>query len=102
MYLQCCGNLTDTYRHSVSKSTVTESLPGMRWGCIGSLDMLRYEVMRSPTNSQGTALFCSLSDLSWPWESLGRINEEGLDVGWLTGIGYGGEVLVTPKDRLES
>ena len=27
---------------------------------------------------------------------------EGLDVGRLTSIGYGGEVLVTPKDRLES
>jgi len=43
-----------------------------------------------------------LSDLSRPWESLGRIYEVGLDVGWLTGIGYGGKVLVTPKDRLES
>jgi hypothetical protein len=41
-------------------------------------------------------------DLSWPWESLGRIYEEGLDIGWLTSIGYGGEVLVTPIDRLES
>ena len=27
---------------------------------------------------------------------------EGLDVGWLTSIGYGGEVLVTPKDRLKN
>jgi hypothetical protein len=36
------------------------------------------------------------------WESLGRIYEEGLDVGWLTSIGYGGEFLVTPKNRLEN
>jgi hypothetical protein len=36
------------------------------------------------------------------WESLDRIYEEGLDVGWLTSIGYGGEVLVTPKDRLKN
>ena len=35
-------------------------------------------------------------------ESLGRIYDEGLDVGWSTSIGYGGEILVTPKDRLES
>ena len=28
------------------------SLPGMWWGCIGSLDMLGYEVMRSPMSSQ--------------------------------------------------
>jgi hypothetical protein len=27
--------------------------------------------------------------------------EEGFDFGWLTSIEYGGEVLVTPKDRLE-
>ena len=44
----------------------------------------------------------NFSDLSRPLESLGRIYEEGLDVGWLTSIGYGGEVLVTPKDKLES
>jgi len=78
------------------------SLPGMLWGCIGSLDMLDYEVMRSPTSSQEMALFYSLLDLSQPWGSLDRIYEEGLDVGWLTSIGYGGEVLVTPKDRLKS
>ena len=67
-----------------------------------SLDKLEYEIMRSPTSSQGMALFYSLSDLSWPWESLCRIYKEGLDVGWLTSIGCGGEVLVTPKDRLEN
>jgi len=64
--------------------------------------MLGYEVMRLPMSSQGTALFYSLLDLSQPWESLDRIYEEELDVGWLTSIGYGGEVLVTHKDRLES
>jgi hypothetical protein len=31
------------------------SLPGVRWGCTGSLDILGYEEMRSPTSSQGTA-----------------------------------------------
>jgi len=58
--------------------------------------------MRSPMSPQGTALFYTLSDLSRPWESLGRIYEEGLDVGWLTSIGYDGKVLVTPKDRLKN
>jgi len=43
-----------------------------------------------------------LFDPTRPWECLDRIYKEGLDVGWLTGIGYGGEDLVTPKDRLES
>jgi hypothetical protein len=80
----------------------TISLPGMWWGCIVSLDMLEYEVMRVPMSSQGTALFYSLSDLSRPWESLGRIYKEGLDICWLTSTGYGGKVLVTPKDRLEN
>ena len=36
---------------------VTESLSIMRWSCIGSLDMLGYEVMRSPMSLQGAALF---------------------------------------------
>jgi len=68
------------------------------------MDMLEYDVMRSPTSSQGVALFWSFSDLSWPWESLERIYEEGLlvDVGWSTSIGCDGEVLVTPKVRLEN
>jgi len=57
--------------------------------------------MRSPTSSQGTALLYSLLDLSRAWESLDRIYVEGLDVGWLASTGYGGEVLVTPKDGLE-
>jgi len=47
------------------------------------MDMLEYKVMRSPTSSQGTALFYSLLDLSLPWGFLDRIYEEGLDTGWL-------------------
>jgi hypothetical protein len=58
--------------------------------------------MRSLTSSQGTALFYIFSDLSRPWEFLGRIYEEGLDVGGSTSIGYGDVVLVTPKDKIES
>jgi len=73
------------------------SLPVMLWGCIGSLDMLVYEI-KSPTSSQEAVLLWSLLDLGRPWKSLGRIN--GLNVGWLSSIGYGGEVLVIPKDRL--
>jgi len=40
--------------------------------------------------------------VSWPWESLERIYKEGLDIARLTGFGYGGEVLVTPEDRLQN
>jgi len=58
------------------------SLPSMRWGCTGSLYMLEYEAMRSPMSSQGAALFWGFLDLSQPWESLDRIYEEGLVVGW--------------------
>jgi len=28
--------------------------------------------------------------------------KEGLDIGWLTSIGHGGQVLVTPKDSLQN
>jgi len=35
----------------------------------------------SPTSLQGMALLYILSDLSQPWESIGKIYEEGLDVG---------------------
>jgi len=63
------------------------SLPGKQWGYTGSLDMLEYEVMISPTSSQGAALFYSLSDLIRPWESLDGIYEEGLVAGWSTSIG---------------
>jgi hypothetical protein len=61
-----------------------------------------YEVMRSPTSWQGAALFWGLLDQSRPWESLDRIYEEELVVGWSTTIGYDGEVLAIPKDRLEN
>jgi len=37
-----------------------------------------------------------------PDPALGDSRQEGLEVGWLTRIGYGSEVLVTPIDRLES
>ena len=32
-------------------------------------------------------------DVSWPWKSVGRTHKEGLDVGWVTSIGYCGKVL---------
>jgi hypothetical protein len=84
------------------QKALTISLCGMWWGCSGSLDMLGYEVLRSPTSSQGMALFSGLWDLSWTWESPDRIRKEESDVGWTTSIGHGGEVLVTPKDRLKN
>jgi hypothetical protein len=77
-------------------------LSGMRWGYTGSLDMLEYEVMRSLMSSQGAALFWGFMDLSRPWESLDEIYEKGLVAGWSAGIGYDGEVLVIPKDRLKN
>jgi len=64
--------------------------------------MLEYKVMRSPMSSQGAALFWGFLDLSRPWESLDRIYEEGLVVGWSTSSGYDGKILATPKDRLEN
>jgi len=78
------------------------SVPGVRWGCSGSPEILGYEVMRSPTSSQGTAMFSGLWDLSRAWESLDRIHEEELDVGWTISIRHGGEILMTSKDRLEN
>ena len=60
----------------------TKSLPSMQWGYTGSLDMLEYEVMRLLISSQGAALFWGFLDLRWPSESLDRICEEGLVVGW--------------------
>jgi len=58
--------------------------------------------MKSPTSSQRVAVFWGFLDLSRLWESLDRIYEEGLDVGWSNRIGHDGEVLVTPKDRLDN
>jgi len=57
--------------------------------------------MRSPTSSQGTALFSGLWDLSRLWESLDRIHEEELD-GWTTSVGYGGEVFGDTQVRLKN
>jgi len=53
-------------------------------------------------SSQRAALFWGFLDLSRPWESVDRIYEKGLVVGWSTSTGYGGEVLAIPKDRLEN
>jgi hypothetical protein len=64
--------------------------------------MLGYEVMRLQTSSRGAALFWGFLDLSQHWESLDRMYEEGLVVGWSTNIGYDGEVLAIPKDRLKN
>ena len=78
------------------------SLTDMWRGCIGSLDMLEYEVMRSSMSSQGVSLFWGFSDLSRPWDSLDSIYEEGLVFGWSTSIGYAAEFLQIPKNRLEN
>jgi len=69
----------------------------MQWGYTGSLDMLVYEVMRSPMSSQGAALFWGSLDLSRPWESLDRIYKKDLVVGWPTSFGQDGEALAIPK-----
>jgi len=53
----------------------------MQWGYFGSLDMLEYEVMRSPLSSRGAALFWDSLDLSRLWESLDEIYKKGLVVG---------------------
>ena len=66
------------------------------------MDMLEYEVLRSSMSSQGAFLFWGFSDLSRPWDSLDRIYEEGLVFGWSTSIGYAGEFLPIPKNRLEN
>jgi len=52
------------------------SLPGTLWGYTGSLDMLGYKEMKSPTSSQETVLFKGLLDLGLSWGSVGRIQEE--------------------------
>jgi len=53
----------------------------MQWGYFMSLNMLDYEVIRSPMSSRGAALFWGYLDLSRPWESLDEIYKKGLDVG---------------------
>jgi len=58
--------------------------------------------MRSPTSSQGASVVWGFLYLSRCGESLDRIYEEGVVVGWLTSIRYGGKVLVTPKDKFEN
>jgi len=78
------------------------SLPSMRWGYIGSLDMQEYKVMRSPMSLQGAALFGGFLDLSRPWESPDGTYKKGLVVGWPTSIGYNGEALGIPIDKLKN
>ena len=62
---------TEQWTQSSTRHNVTPSsdiyLTSMWWGCIGSLDMLEYEVMRSPTSSQGAALFWGFLDLTCLW-----------------------------------
>ena len=77
-------------------------LHGMLRGYIRSLDMLEYEVMRSPMSSQGAALFLGFLDLSRSWESLDELYKKDLVVGWPTSTGQDGEALVIPKDSLEN
>jgi hypothetical protein len=48
------------------------SVPGTWWGYAGSLDMLGYDKMNSPTSLQETVLFKGLLYLSLSWGSLGR------------------------------
>jgi hypothetical protein len=74
----------------------------MQWGYTWSLDVLEYEVMRSPMSSQGAALFWGFLDLSQPWESLDKTYEEGFFVGWSTNTGCDVEVLAIPKDGLDT
>jgi len=60
-----------------AKRRWTTSLPSMQWAHIGSQDMLEYEVMKSPTGSQGAALLWDFSDPSRPWVSLGVTYKRG-------------------------
>jgi len=60
---QCLLWSTSAKRHWMT------SLPGIRWAYIGSLDMLEYEVMKSPMGSRGVALLWGFFDPSQPWES---------------------------------
>jgi hypothetical protein len=63
---------------------------------------LSHKVNKRWVSSQGAALFWGLLDLSRLWEFLDGIYEVELIAGWLTSIGYDGEVLAIPKDRLEN
>jgi len=51
------------------------SLPDTLWGCTGSLEMLGYREMKSPTSSEGAVL---------PW-ALGRILKIILNAWWIIG-----------------
>jgi len=47
------------------------SLPGIRWGFVGTLDMPEYEGMKSPMGWQGVALLWDFLDPRLSWGSLG-------------------------------
>ena len=72
------------------------------WGCIGSLDMLGYEEMKSLTGLQRMVLFRNLSDLSCPWRSVRRTLKRRPNAGWLTSIWQCDMVLVVLRDMHEN
>jgi len=53
----------------------------MQWGYFGSLDMPKYEVLRSPISSREAVLFWGSLDLRRPWESLDETYKKGSVVG---------------------
>jgi len=69
-------------------------------GIYGSLDILEYEVMKSPMGSRWAAMFLGFLDPSWPWVFLGEIYKRGLVSGWPNSTGPNGEILVIPKAGL--
>jgi hypothetical protein len=72
------------------------------WDCIGSLDMLGYEEMKSLTDLQRMVLFRNLSGLSHPWGSLHRTLKRRQNAIWLTSIWQCDMVLVVLRDTLEN
>jgi len=50
-------------------------------GYFVSLNMLEYEIMRSPMSSRGVAHFWGSLDLSRAWEPIDEIYKKGLVVG---------------------
>jgi len=69
-------------------------------GIYGSLDILEYEVMKSPMDLRWAAMLLGFFDPTWPWVSLGEIYRRGLVSGWSTSTGPNGEILVIPKAGL--
>jgi len=75
------------------------SFPSLFLCCSMLLRNLGYEAVRSPMSSRGVAQLWGFLDLSWPWESRGRIYKRSSVVSWLTSTRQIGGALVTPKDR---